>query len=98
MLTTALIPTPLRLEGHTRERAIKTAINEAMAEAAACFVCRQRVSRPGAFLCAWGDAAAVAVAQCCPECWHSSTDAEIETGAVRVLRGAVPGGRFLDAR
>ncbi|MCA1503813.1 hypothetical protein [Bradyrhizobium sp. NBAIM02] len=97
MLTTALVPAPLRLVGHPRERAIRSAITEAMAEAASCFVCRQRVSRPGAFLCAWGEAAAgIAVAQCCRECWRDASDDLVEANAARVLQGAVPGGRFLD--
>lgn len=97
VLTTALIPTPLQLVGHPRERAIRSAITEAMAETASCFVCRQRVSRAGAFLCAWADTASgIAVAQCCPACWCEASDVAIEGGAVRVLRGALPGGRFLD--
>jgi hypothetical protein len=98
VLTTALVPAPLQLVGHPRERAIRNAVNEAMSEAASCIVCRERVSRPGAFLCAWGDTstAGIAVAQVCSTCWRDASDDLIELNAARVLQGVVPGGHFLD--
>lgn len=65
-----------------------------------CFVCRNRLAPCGfaAFLCAVAARApaTAAISGVCQACWRDRDIVEIEAGAVRVLRTAMPDGRFLD--